>query len=267
VDTLSAELIQSGLDTSFVGRDLFFLPETGSTNDEANRLARAGAPEGTVVIADHQTAGRGRLDRQWLSPAGSSLLLSLVFRPSLAPDRVQRLTMIVGLAVVDAIRLETGLGVALKWPNDIVCRRAKLGGILTEIALTGDAVDFVVVGLGLNVNLDPTELPADLLMPATSLSFELGLSVARLPLLRTFLRVVEQRYLAAVAGHLPHEEWAERLVTLGHTVTVATVGDVLTGVAESVDTDGALLVRRPDGHLERVVAGDVTLKRGTLEDE
>lgn len=259
MDTLSAELIQSELDTSFVGRDLCFLAETGSTNDEASRLARAGAPEGTLVIADHQTAGRGRLDRQWLAPAGSSLLLSLVFCPNLAPTQVQRLTMIVGLAVVDAIGLETGLAVALKWPNDIVCRQAKLGGILTEIALTGDAVDFVVVGLGLNVNLDPAELPAGLLMPATSLSFELGRSVARLPLLGTFLRVVEQRYLAAAAGHLPHQEWAERLVTLGHAVTVATVGDVLTGVAEAVDAEGALLVRRPDGRLERVVAGDVLL--------
>ena len=137
LDSLSAKAIVEGLDTQFVGRNPVYLPTVGSTNDEARRLAQAGAPEGTLVIADCQTAGRGRLDRRWEAPPGSSLLLSLLFRPPLAPHQVQQLTMVCGLAVVDAIEAATGLRAGLKWPNDVLIGEAKAGGILTEIVLAG----------------------------------------------------------------------------------------------------------------------------------
>ncbi len=260
MDGLSAESIRAGLNTTLVGRELVYLPETGSTNDTARRLAAAGAPDGTLVVTDHQTAGRGRLDRHWEAPPGSSLLLSLIFRPGLAPHQVQRLTMTCSLALADAIEVETGLQVGLKWPNDVVVSGAKVGGLLTEMELKGDRVDYAVVGMGLNVNLDPADLPAELLTPATSLSWVLGRQVARLPLLRALLRVVEARYLALQAGQSPHAEWAERLVTLGQPVTVSAPGSILEGVAEGVDADGALLVRLADGRLRVVIAGDVTLR-------
>ena len=273
-----------GLDTQFVGRNPVYLPTVGSTNDEARRLAQAGAPEGTLVIADCQTAGRGRLDRRWEAPPGSSLLLSLLFRPPLAPHQVQQLTMVCGLAVVDAIEAETGLRAGLKWPNDVLIGEAKAGGILTEIVLAGQQVDYAVVGIGLNVNLDPGHLPPNLLTAATSLSHQLGRPVARLPLLWALLRATETRYLALKAGHSPQAEWAARLVTLGRPVTVTVPdggrggpagpvqeegdhrgsplreGGVMEGVAEGVDANGALLVRLGDGRLETVVAGDVTLR-------
>jgi BirA family biotin operon repressor/biotin-[acetyl-CoA-carboxylase] ligase len=253
-------LALDGLETEFAGRNLVYRPEIGSTNDEARRLARAGAPEGTLVVADHQTSGRGRLERRWEAPAGSSLLMSLVFRPHLAVHQVQRLTMICGLAAVDAIEVETGLRVGLKWPNDLVIGGAKLGGILTEIDLDGDRVDHAVVGIGLNVNLDPGQLPEDLLMAATSLSHVLGREVARLPLLRALLQAIEVRYRALEAGQLPQAEWAERLVTLGQWVAVSAMGSCVEGVAEGVDDDGALLVRLGDGRLEKVLAGDVSIR-------
>lgn len=260
LDTLSAASIRDALDTSFLGRSLVYWPEVGSTSQEARRLARAGAPDGTLAITDYQRSGRGRLDRRWEAPAGSSLLMSLVFRPPLAAHQLQQLTMICGLAVVDAVEAETGLKLALKWPNDIVVGEAKLGGILTEVELDGDRVDFAVVGIGLNVNLHPDQLPADLLLPATSLSHVLGAEVPRLPLLCTLLRMMEARYLALKAGHAPHAEWAGRLVTLGRLVVVSMGATTLEGVAEGVNADGALLVRRSDGLLETVVAGDVTLR-------
>jgi BirA family biotin operon repressor/biotin-[acetyl-CoA-carboxylase] ligase len=261
MDTLSVEGIQAGLGTGLVGQNVVYLPETGSTNDEARRLAEAGAPEGTLVITDHQTAGRGRLSRRWEAPPGCCLLMSLVFRPELAPHQIQRLTMICGLALVGAIESGTGLAVGLKWPNDAVLGDgAKVAGILTEIGLSVSRVDYVVVGIGLNVNLDPDRLPGDLLAPATSLSRALGRPVARLPLLQGFLRAVEGRYLALKAGRSPHAEWAEKLVTLGKQVRVSGAGRVLSGVAEGVDADGALLVRLQDGCLEAVLAGDVTLR-------
>ena len=248
-----------GLETDIVGQNLVYRPAIPSTNDEAKRLARAGAPEGTLVITDYQTAGRGRLERRWEAPAGSSLLMSLVFRPHLAAHQVQRLTMICGLAAVEAIEAQTGLQVGLKWPNDLVIDGAKLGGILTEIELEGERIDHAVVGMGLNVNLDLGQLPPDLLMVATSLFHLLGREVPRLPLLRGLLQAVEVRYKALKAGQLPQAEWAARLVTLGQPVAVSTMGVGVEGVAEGVNEDGALLVRLADGRLETILAGDVSV--------
>jgi BirA family biotin operon repressor/biotin-[acetyl-CoA-carboxylase] ligase len=264
MNALSTERIRAGLTTDLMGRNLVYLPEVGSTNDKTRELARAGAPEGTLVIADHQTAGRGRLGRRWEAPSGSGLLMSLLFRPALGPHQVQWLTMICGLAVVDAVESETGLQAALKWPNDVVVGGAKAGGILTEFELGGvqadNQVDWAVVGIGLNVNLDPGQLRGDLLVPATSLSHVLGQQVARLPLLWALVEALEARYLALGRGHSPHQGWAARLVTLHRPVTVSTTERVLEGVAEGVDASGALLVRLADGGLETVVAGDVTLR-------
>lgn len=259
MDTLDGWSLE-GLETEFVGQNLVYHPAIPSTNDEARRLARAGAPEGTLVITDYQTAGRGRLERRWEAPAGSSLLMSLIFRPHLAAHQVQRLTMICGLAAVDAIESQTGLQVGLKWPNDLVIGGAKLGGILTEIELEGSRVDHAVVGLGLNVNLVPDQLPEDLLMAATSLSHHLGREVPRLPLLRALLQATAVRYRALEAGRLPQAEWAGRLVTLGQPVSVSALGGSVQGVAERVNENGALLVRRADGRLETVLAGDVRVR-------
>lgn len=260
MESLTAANIRAGLGTAFVGQEVHVWPEIGSTNDEARRLARAGAPEGTLVIAEHQTAGRGRLQRRWEAPPGSSLLLSLIFRPNLAPAQAQRLTMVCGLAIVEAIQAATGLEAGLKWPNDVVAGSGKLGGILAEVELQGQALAHAVVGVGLNVNVSPAELPQDLLLPATSLSQLVGQPVPRLPLLQTLLRAVERRTLALATGHSPYQEWAERLVTVGRDVTVSGAGPAFRGTAEGVNPDGALLVRREDGRLETVLAGDVTLR-------
>jgi BirA family biotin operon repressor/biotin-[acetyl-CoA-carboxylase] ligase len=259
-DLLSPAAIRDGLGTGFVGQNVVYIPQTGSTNDDARRLARQGAPEGTLVITEFQSTGRGRLDRSWVAPRGSSLLMSILFRPNLAPHQVQRLTMSCGLAVAGAIQAQTGLRVDLKWPNDLVIGGAKVGGILTEIGLEGANVDYTVVGIGLNANMEPAQLPASLHMPATSLSHHVGAEVARLPLLRALLRRVEERYLALRTGWSPHRDWAARLVTLGKPVTVTAFDLVLEGTAEDVDADGALLVRLADGRLERVLAGDVSIR-------
>lgn len=260
-DTLSAEEVRQGLDTAFIGQTVFYWPSVDSTNEEARRLAGLGAPEGTLVLADHQTAGRGRLGRRWEAPPGSSLLISVILRPHLGAPQIHRLTMIAGLAMAEAIEAETGLWVALKWPNDLLIGEAKVGGVLAEAALVGDRVEYAVVGLGLNVNLDPTQLPGPLLAAASSLSQALGRRVARRPLLQAFLRALERRYQQLQAGILPHREWAGRLTMLGRPVIVTVGEEVLEGVAEGVDGDGALLVRLADGSLRLVVAGDVTSVR------
>jgi BirA family biotin operon repressor/biotin-[acetyl-CoA-carboxylase] ligase len=262
-DILSAAAIAAATHTRWLGRPVYYWPAVGSTNDELKRLAEAGAPEGTLAIADEQTAGRGRLERSWLAPPGSSLLMSLLFRPTfLPPARIQQLTMICALALADAVAEVTGVEVDLKWPNDIQLSGKKLAGILTELGF--DAAlrpAWAVVGTGLNVNLDFAGLP-QLVDMATSLSLTLGRLVPRLPLLRAYLASLEARYDALRTGATAHHEWADRLATLGKSVTITTASGEHAGVAEAVDDTGALLLRRcTDGILMRILAGDVTLRR------
>ena len=229
-----------------------------STNDLARALAAQGAPEGTLVLAEEQTAGRGRLGRAWLAPRGTSLLFSLLFRPALLPSQAFRLAMLCSLAAARAIETVTALPIHLKWPNDLVLRGQKLGGVLSESSFTGERLDFVIVGLGLNVNLDVSTLP-EIAATATSLSAALGRPVARLPLLQRLLQEIEAGYGDVVQGEALRAAWAARLSTLGQMVRV-TGGTEEEGMAEGVDADGALLLRRADGTLGRITVGDVTLR-------
>lgn len=256
---LSAESIRRGLKTDLIGQSIVYYSSLSSTNDLLKELAAQGAPEGTLVIADKQTAGKGRLGRKWLAPPGTSLLMSLLFRPDLAPSQAQRLTMICSLAIADAIEGLTGLPVGLKWPNDILIRGKKAGGILTELGTTGERLDYVAVGMGLNVNLAISTLP-ELRGMATSLSQELAREVSRLELLWKILEGIEIRYKSLRRGESPHEEWAARLINLGCEVQVTTPHGVLAGLAERVDADGALILRTSDGQRKRILAGDVTLR-------
>ena len=187
------------------------------------------------------------------------MLISIVLRPELEPRRVQQVTMACGLAAVEAIEAVTGVAVGLKWPNDLVAGKSKLGGILTEVALDGDRVDYSVVGTGINVNLDPAGLPQDLRMPATSLSCLTGRQISRLSLVQRFLRECEKRYDSLKAGSSLLAEWSSKLTTLGTVVRGEFKGLNITGLAESVDADGGLLVRLDSGDLVRVLAGDVDL--------
>jgi BirA family biotin operon repressor/biotin-[acetyl-CoA-carboxylase] ligase len=264
VEALSVESIEKGLTTAFMGRKIICYRSIGSTNDVARELAAQGAPEGTLVIADEQTAGKGRLGRRWLAPPGTSLLMSLLFRPRLlAPYQAQRLTMVCSLSIVEAVETVTGLAAAIKWPNDIVMQGKKAGGILTELGAIGERLDYAVVGLGLNVNLDfgAVEAMGELAATATSLSQELGQEVSRLALLWRILESVEGRYQRLQAGELPHDEWASRLVTLHNYVLVDTPQGAVEGWVEGVDADGALLLRTQCGERQRVLAGDVTLRK------
>ena len=267
---LDVECVQALLTTTTFGRRLVYRSRIGSTNDLAKELAAAGAPEGTVVIADEQTAGRGRLGRRWLAPPGSALLCSILFRPALPLRSAPQLTMVCSLAAADASASIADLDVALKWPNDLVVASGedgggpewrKLAGLLTETGVMGERLDFVVVGLGLNVNLAAEVLP-EIAPGATSLLAETGRSVDREALLAALLARVEGRYADLQAGRSPHVEWATRLATLGRHVRATTAGGPVEGVAEAVDADGALLLRATDGILHRLVAGDVTLASG-----
>ncbi len=256
-DLLSPDSILAGLATRFIGQTVYYWPAVGSTNAELKRLADEGAPEGTLAIADEQTAGRGRLGRTWVAPPGSSLLMSLLFRPDwLAPAQAAQLTMLCALAAADAVVEIAGAQPSLKWPNDLLLNGKKLAGVLTELGFSADKLAWAVVGVGLNVNADFAGQP-DLADTAISLSLTVGRPVSRLRLLHAYLTDVETRYDALRAGQSPHREWAARLATLGQAVTVHAPDGVYQGTAEGVDEAGALLLRRPSGEAVRILAGDV----------
>lgn len=265
---LSIENIRSQLTSQVIGQSLYYFASTGSTNAEAKRLAADGAPEGTVLVTDEQTAGRGRLGRRWNAPPYTCLLVSVLFRPRLVPSQAPRLTMLCSVAAAEAIEEGTGVPVAVKWPNDLVVRQIrggseayrKLGGLLTETAISDGTMVFAVVGMGINVNVDPAAL-GPVMTPATSLLAELGRSVDRAALLAGILQRIEDRY-PQVADDQLFYDWAERLVMVGKAVTVTwgTSQGQVNGVIEGVSPDGAIQIRDLAGNLHLISAGDVTLQ-------
>ena len=242
-----------------LGRPVLVFATIGSTNDEAKRLAEAGAAEGTLVLAETQTAGRGRQGRQWLTPPGTALAGSLVLRPTLSAAQAARLTMLAGVAAAEAIEAVAGVPAALKWPNDLLLGGRKAGGILVESGLAGDRLDYAVVGIGLNVSAAPP--PEAVQFPATAVAEAAGRPVDRLALLVQLLAALEKWYAAAVEGPALPAAWQARLAWLGEAVTAHTAEGELTGVAEGVDEDGALLLRLASGERRRLWAADVRLRQ------
>lgn len=259
-DSLRPDDLQRGLTTTVLGRVFYFHPEVESTNAVARSLAAQGGRDGSVVAADFQTAGRGRLDRTWSAPPGSSLLFSLLLRPSIGVERIAQVTMAAGLGCVAGIARAGGINARLKWPNDITLDGRKAGGMLGEFSLRADALEYVIIGIGINVNFDPAEVEG--IPPgATSLMLHSGRRLPRAPLLRAILEEMEPRYQAVCAGGSLREEWARALETIGADVRATTHTGAVEGLAEDVDETGALILRLADGSRQSVHAGDVVALR------
>ena len=249
--------LRDGLFTRLVGRRILYYKELSSTMDEASRLAEAGTEEGTVVITERQTAGRGRFGRNWVSPEGN-LYFSVVFRPS--HTILPLLTMVSGVAVARAIRKVTGLSPAIKWPNDVLVDGKKVSGILVEAVAEGASVRYAVVGIGLNIKLEYPEIEA-LGGLANGLENAAGRPVAKDAVLRRLLLELDNLYLQANSGKAPLDEWRGLLQTLGRRVTVSWREESWVGQAEGVDDTGNLLLRLDDGRLVTMTVGDVTLHK------
>jgi BirA family biotin operon repressor/biotin-[acetyl-CoA-carboxylase] ligase len=254
-DRVTLESITNGLPTRFIGQRIIYHSSVTSTNDLAKHEAQRGAAEGTVVIADEQVAGKGRLKRVWLSPRGS-IALSVILYPDIA--LLPSLIMVASLATAHSIEAVTGLKPQLKWPNDILISGRKVVGILIENSVRGKVVNYAVIGIGININLKTADYPG-IPPSATSLSDELGRDVSRLDLVRSLLVEMEKLYLPLSAGESVYREWRDSLTTLGKKVHIKSGGVDYEGIAESVASDGSLMLRRPDGSLTKVVAGDITL--------
>ena len=240
-----------------VGKRVRYHAVLDSTMDEARRLAEADEPEGTVVVAEEQTAGRGRFGRSWVSPPGQDLLFSVVLRPTSA--QMPYVNMAATLAVSGAVGDLTGLRPAIKWPNDVRVNGRKLSGILVETSVEAGEPKYAVVGIGLDVNLDVSDFP-EIAAIATSMYMETGRRLDRTRVLLAVLERLDDLYVAVRQGRSLTDRWAAEMETLGRTVRVQWGDRVLEGRASGVDERGSLLLTRPDGDTVAVVAGEVTLQ-------
>jgi BirA family biotin operon repressor/biotin-[acetyl-CoA-carboxylase] ligase len=256
-----ADLLSMAMANRVIGRDIQVFSETTSTNDLADKLGRDGVPEGVVVFAESQTRGRGRLGRTWFSPPGKGLWFSVLLRPDMRPQAATQMTVAAATSTARAIRAQAGISAEIKWPNDVLVGGKKMAGILTEMSAELDRVKYMVIGIGLDVNLSREELPADLRSVATSLEIETGRSWRRADVAAAILTELDRDYGRIHAGRFSEvaEEWERHCSTLGQQVAISIGGRIVHGRAESLDDDGALLLRTEHGHLERIVGGDVTI--------
>ena len=255
---LVAETLRRGLYTSLVGRRLLFFQELASTMDRAAEEARELAEEGTVVVAETQSASRGRFRRTWVSQPGN-LYFSIVFYPS--PEELPFIGAVAGVALVRAIRRTAGLDPRLKWPNDVMIAGKKTAGILIESVVEGPSVKYAILGIGVNVNLGPDELEA-LPVAAASLNAAAGREIPRDELLARLLHEIDALFLQLRRGNNPLAEWREMLETIGKQVEAAGPGWHHAGLAEDIDGQGNLMLKLDDGGLVTLTAGDVTLRQG-----
>lgn len=259
--SLTAEAIAEALTTKRIGSQVCFYEEIGSTNNEAKRLAMEDCPDGTLVIANEQHGGRGRLSRSFLSPKGGGLWFTLVLRPDIAPTEASKCTLLAALAVAKAIRKTTGIDCGIKWPNDILVNGKKLVGILTEMSADMDGIRYIVCGIGINVNIRREEFAEDIRDIATSVEALLGHPFDRLMLLDAVCGEMEKAYEQMLEeGFAPIlTEWKEYSVTLGQAVRVIAPDETYEGVAVDLDEDGSLLVKT-ETEIKTVLAGDVSIR-------
>ncbi|MBE5871277.1 MAG: biotin--[acetyl-CoA-carboxylase] ligase [Lachnospiraceae bacterium] len=259
-DVLSKSELLSRVTTEWAGRTVYYFDETGSTNNDVRRLMSEGAPHGTLAVADKQTAGKGRRGRTWISPAGANIFMSLGLRPEISPDKASMLTLVMALAVCDAIRETTRTDAKIKWPNDIVVNGKKVCGMLTELEAELDCIHSVVVGIGINVN--QTEFASEISQTATSLLIESGNKVLRALLVERVLHYFEKYYAEFMAGEdlsALREAYNERLVNLDKDVRVLDPKGEYDGIARGIDEQGQLLVEK-DGETVKVYAGEVSVR-------
>jgi len=246
-----------------IGHKLFFFDSVASTNTIAMDLASQGCSEGTLVIADAQTAGKGRLGRSWVSPPGKNLYMSIVLRPRISPREATTLTLLSAVACVSAIRKTSNIPISIKWPNDLIVGQRKIGGILTEIRADIDRISQAVVGIGINVNIDKKDMPEEIREIATSLFAETNDSISRTELAAVVIREFDMWYrlLLAEGKKVILDEWRQMSSTIGRPVRVVTGDRTFEGVADGIDDEGLLIVKLADGSYRKISAGDVTMVR------
>lgn len=262
---LSLETIRSAIskESLKIGRDLIFYDNLSSTNTAAVELAQKGYPEGTVIIADEQTSGKGRLGRTWISPKGKNLHMSIILQPSISPREATILTLMSAVSCCIALRKLLSIPISIKWPNDLMVNDKKIGGILTEINADIDKIAYAVIGIGININLDIENLPEDVMAIATSIKNETGEQFSRTAVVIEVLREIQKWYdiLLRKGKKDILSYWRDLSSTIKREVKVTMENKVFMGVAEGIDEEGLLILKLPDNSLMKVNAGDITMLR------
>ena len=257
-DSIFPEEIKKKLNTTIFGGKFHYFEEVGSTNRIARELADDGAKEGTVVICETQSDGRGRLSRTWISPRGG-LWFSFILRPQIPPKKAPIVTLLTGVAVAKAIR-GFGLDAKIKWPNDVLINERKVSGILTEMDTDSDVVNYIVVGVGINANVDRTVFLEEFKDRTTSLKEELKTDISRVDLMQSFLQEMEHYYTSFKNKDFECviSEWKRLSGTLGSHVRIETPAEEIEGKAIDINPDGALILELSDGSKKTIFAGDCT---------
>lgn len=256
--------IKGKLQTRLIGKTIHYFSEVTSTNDLAKELATIKAKEGTIIIAETQTGGKGRLGRKWASPRGG-IWLSTILRPELSARDVPKLTLMTSLAVAKTISQLFNLRTEVKWPNDVLINAKKICGILTEANTRGAKINFVVVGIGINANINLNSLPKQVRETTTSLKHELKREINREQFLQILLEKMDHYYVMSAKGHFDSilKEWRSLCRFLDSYVEVTSLNEKIEGWAVDVDRSGALIIRLQDGTIKKVLSGDVSFKRST----
>ncbi|NLM21766.1 MAG: biotin--[acetyl-CoA-carboxylase] ligase [Peptococcaceae bacterium] len=243
------------------GRDVYIYREVSSTNSIAKSLAANGAPDGTIVLSRFQTAGKGRFQRQWVCPPGKGLLLSMILRPNIDRQSIPLLTLLGGVVVAESIQRICGLKAGIKWPNDILINGRKVCGILAQNSFSRGNSEFVVLGIGINVNLNREQLPADCRETTTSLLLEAGFKVSRFELLKLFSSIWDRHYRCFLQSSHSYlrSQWLANNITLGREVSIKKDTHTLRGKAVDISPRGGLIVVFPDGSRNEYLAEDVSL--------
>lgn len=257
---ITACAINEFLTSKIIGKNIIYCKQTDSTNADSFKKAEEGAREGTTVIADSQNSGKGRLGRTWNSPPGVNLYCSIILRPSIMPFEAPQLTFLSAVAVARAIEITTNLKPKIKWPNDILINGCKIAGLLNEMSAETDGVKFVILGIGVNLNMTREQFPTDLRTPATSLFIEQNKQIQRAYFAATMLNELDNLYLEFKNGGFEpvRQEWQARSAAKGKQVEVTDTGrERLCGDFAGIDESGAMLVRLNNGTIERIYSGDV----------
>lgn len=259
-DALRPEEIGKQLASARLGKRIHYFAELDSTNRHAYKLAAEGSAEGEVVLAETQTRGKGRLGRSWFSPPGLNLYLSIILRPNFPPSNAPQLTLVAAVALAEAVQGFLGARPAIKWPNDILAGGKKLAGILTESSVDSERLHFVVVGIGVNLNMPAGMLPEDIRGTATSLLALTGRAVDRTAFAGELIQSLNRCYGELEQRGFPHiaARWESFFELKGRKVKVEMGDRIVSGIAGGIDRDGALIVEKEDGAIERIIAGDVT---------
>ncbi|MBE3036377.1 MAG: biotin--[acetyl-CoA-carboxylase] ligase [Candidatus Atribacteria bacterium] len=260
-DLLIPQEVQGGLFTKYIGKEIYYFPELKSTNIMAKEKAlhRAeGINEGTLIIAERQSAGKGRLGREWFSPAGG-IWLSIILYPQLPPSYISRITLMTAVAVVKAIKMCVQIEPQIKWPNDILINEKKVCGILTEMSAELDIINWVVVGIGINVNIDHREFPEDIQGNTISLKEVLGKEILRVKMVQIFLQEFEKYYESLKRREFSSilKEWKLYSHTLGRKIRVDMGERIVTGEAVNINEEGALILKKEDGELVEIISGTI----------